>query len=327
MSRKKKNPYDKLQLLASIDTVSIKTTDDFIIPAQTQDGRPFRGAKLVGRDNRSETPIIKLNVNTYAERELYNLDEYMNNLQLMLEDMHIQNYWYSRVDIRFDSFIYGWDDLAKLNRLVIHIDYFIHVRPDLAEPGALRGNAYKSLDNWYEFELDDTYRRDSAQIEHYNKLLDEPTGSIKSRLEVRTTRIAAPSSTNPFSLDSATRARVEGWKNAFRGYAFSFADMLRAKNTALIWKYENNRDVYNSPCDFIQKHVGSIWTKAQLDELYAMMGVNDPQKARRNFVNRHRGLLTFIEIKDFQLYIDYLCSRLDSFQNSQNDSQVSHNAA
>lgn len=87
MSRKKKNPYDKLQLLASIDTVSIKTTDDFIIPAQTQDGRPFKGAKLVGRDNRSETPIIKLNVNTYAERELYNLDEYMNNLQLMLEDI------------------------------------------------------------------------------------------------------------------------------------------------------------------------------------------------------------------------------------------------
>ena len=126
MSRKKKNPYDKLELLASIDTVSIKTTDDFIIPAQTQDGRPFKGAKLVGRDNRSETPIIKLNVNTYAERELYNLDEYMNNLQLILEDMHIQNYWYSRVDIRFDSFIYSWDDLAKLNRLVIHCNYGHH---------------------------------------------------------------------------------------------------------------------------------------------------------------------------------------------------------
>ena len=85
--------------------------------------------------------------------------------------------------------------------------------------------------------------------------------------------------------------------------------------------------MYNSPSDFIQKHVGSSWTKAQLDELYAMMGGNDPQKARSIFVFRHRGLLTFIEIKEFQLYFDYLCSRLDSFQNSQNDSQVSQNAA
>lgn len=327
MSRRKKNPYAGLELLASIDTVSIKTQDNYLIPELTHDGRLFKGAKLMGRDERNNTYIIKLNVNTYAERELYNLDEYMNFLQSMLEEMHIKEYWYSRVDIRFDSFLYSWEELAKLNRLIIHIDYYIHVRPDLATPGEWRGNAYKSLDSWYEFELDDTYRRDSAQIEHYNKSLDEPLGNVKSRLEVRTTRIAAPTTTNPFLLDAATKARVDGWKNAFRGYAFSFEAMLKAKNNALVWAYENNRDVYNSPSDFIQKHAGSVWTKAQLDELFEKMGANDPKKARRNFINRHKGLIAFVEVKDFQLYIDYLCSRLDAFENSENDSSVSQNAA
>lgn len=51
--------------------------------------------------------------------------------------------------------------------------------------------------------------------------------------------------------------------------------------------------------------------------------------ALASFIVKHGGRVVSIAPlrEDTRFCIDYLCSRLDSFQNSQNDSQVSQNAA
>lgn len=292
----------RLQVVASIDTLSIRTRDNEVsLPEE-----PKGAAEDTGHSHDGITSV-KINPNKFAGREVRSFNEYCEQMRKLLDGSGIKKFWYSRVDFRFDSYQPEgrYEELEKINRALILCYYCQH--PDIRE------NLYETRHAWNRRRLSICYRANTVQLEFYNKEEQEKSGMILSRLELRNTRLGELKETAP--LDRP-KYLAQVWKAQLVGCVSAYEEMQHGQNVELYRQYIDGMEkgIYNNASDFIQKNVEYIFSGNQMEELFAMMGATNPKNARYNFVTRHKALdVKFIKVKDMERYVKYLCSCLDNF--------------
>lgn len=295
-----KYEFENWNLIASVDTVSIKTTDKIsIIP---------KGVTVIRIVN--DITTFKVNPNTFIGKEIYTFTEYVEVMNRILVGMNVKEFWYSRIDIRFDSYWARYEEVSKINRLLILLYYF---------DNQTTYNIYQSKNGWNQKDLSFCFRGNSTEIESYNKEEQESRGMILSRLECRRIRITKPIRQQDISRQIIVA--IDFWKEKLLNCLLNYEEMQKQLNGILVEKYWEGMDkgVYNTLNDFIQKNIAYIFSAKQMDDLFMQVGIEKPTLARYNFVKRHKALeVDFITKKEIRLYVKYLITQMERFErNSQ----------
>lgn len=295
-----KYEFENWNLIASVDTVSIKTTDKIsIIP---------KGVTVIRIVN--DITTFKVNPNTFIGKEIYTFTEYVEVMNRILVGMNVKEFWYSRIDIRFDSYWARYEEVSKINRLLILLYYF---------DNQTTYNIYQSKNGWNQKDLSFCFRGNSTEIESYNKEEQESRGMILSRLECRRIRITKPIRQQDISRQIIVA--IDFWKEKLLNCLWNYEEMQKQLNGILVEKYWEGMDkgVYNTLNDFIQTNIAYIFSAKQMDDLFMQVGIEKPTLARYNFVKRHKALeVDFITKKEIRLYVKYLITQMERFErNSQ----------
>lgn len=296
-----KYEFENWNLIASIDTVSIKTPNKIsIIP---------KGVTVIRIVN--DITTFKVNPNTFIGKEIYTFTEYVEVMNRILEGMNVKEFWYSRIDIRFDSYWARYAEVSKINRLLILLYYF---------DNQTTYNIYQSKNGWNQKDLSFCFRGNSTEIESYNKEEQEFRGMILSRLECRRIRITKPIRQQDISRQIVVA--MDFWKEKLLNCLIHYEEMQKQLNRILIEQYWEGVDkgVYNTLNDFIQKNIAYIFSAKQMDDLFIQVGTEKPAWARYNFVKRHKTLkVDFITEKEIRKYVKYLIAQMERFKS---DSQT-----
>lgn len=299
----KKSKFDHLNLYCGIHTVSIRTDQ--------QPRLDSNGNLPVGVEDRgvSKTGMLtlKINPNKYVGDgvELYSFSDYCAAMRSILSDMQIDHYYYNRIDVRFDSYSARYEEVDKLNRALILSYWHVNRSTD---------NIYQSNHGWTKRRLSFAFHGNTSEIESYNKEEEDPTGFVLSRLEVRSVRQQAPRAQQSEAIKPL--AVMQSWKAALRGSVPEYDKMLADRNKVLQEEYSKGKahGIYPSINSFVRQNIGDVYSTKQLDDLFSLLDAAQPTKARYNFIQRNPLLQKeFFSSKDLQLYVDYLCSCLDSY--------------
>lgn len=116
------NNLTQLDIVSSIDTLSIITPEPH---NQLPEGAEDTGHRTP-KNSSTELTSLKINPNKYAGYEIYHFDDYRQNMSALLKDAGISQFWYSRVDFRFDSYQpeASYDKVEKVNRALIMCYYY-----------------------------------------------------------------------------------------------------------------------------------------------------------------------------------------------------------
>lgn len=301
----KKNKFADLNLMCGIDTVSIRTDQQ---PKTDSSGKLPEGVTDIGSSNGLIT--LKINPNKWCGDgiELYSFGDYCAAMRGILEQMQIDHYYYSRIDVRFDSYCREYEHADKLNRALILSYWHINRSSD---------NLYQTDHGWTKRRLNFAFRGTTTEIESYNKEVEEKTGFVLSRLEVRSVRQSAPK----MQQTEATKpiAILNRWKAALRGSVPEYSTMLSEKNKLLQSEYIEGKAQgrYQSVNSFVRQNIADVYSKQQLDDLFSLLDSAQPTKARYNFMQRNTLLeKEFFSEKDLQNYVEYLCSCIDNYISS-----------
>ena len=301
------NNLQQLDIVSSIDTLSIITPEPH---NQLPDGAEDTGHRTP-KNSSTELTSLKINPNKYAGYEIYHFDDYRSKMSALLKEVGISQFWYSRVDFRFDSYQpeASYDKVEKVNRALIMCYYY---------QNPISQNLYETKHGWNRQRLSYCYKASTVELEFYNKEIEEPGGSVLSRLEVRSKRLGELKDVFPMDRPYYLAQR---WKAQLSDCVDAYSAMQHEQNNVLYQQYIDGKSngIYNSPADFVQKNTDYIFTGEQMDELFSMMGAADPKRTRYNFIARHKKLdVKFIKASNLAQYVDYLCSRLDAFLASDN---------
>lgn len=281
-------------MIASIDTVSIKTRE------AVTSTLPKGVIKTYSRD---DIQTFRINPNAYAGFDIYNLSTYEDVMQEIVNLLGLSDFWYSRIDIRLDSYIAEYQEVEKINKLLILLLY-------CQNPST--NNLYGSIHGMTGEKIDSCYRGNTVQVEAYDKAREEPSGMVLSRLELRSTKLL-----------EKTRADVPAvlshWERRLDRCLTSYDIALEKKTEALKTLYFKGRaaGVYNSPSDFVQKNIGDIYTPQQMDALFTEIGEKTQEQARRaryNLKKHHPDLsLDYISKKTLASYISEIQKKMSEF--------------
>ena len=301
----KKSKFADLNLLCGIDTVSIRTDQQ---PRTDSSGKLPEGVTDIGSSNGLIT--LKINPNKWCGDgiELYSFADYCAAMRGILAQMQIDHYYYSRIDVRFDSYCSQFDHVDKLNRALILSYWHINRSSD---------NLYQTDHGWTKRRLNFAFRGTTTEIESYNKEVEEKTGFVLSRLEVRSVRQSAPK----MQQTEATKpiAILNRWKAALRGSVPEYDKMLADRNRVLQEEYSKGKAQgrYPSINSFVRQNIGDVYSTKQLDDLFSLLDAAQPTKARYNFMQRNPLLQKeFFSDKDLQNYVEYLCACIDNYISS-----------
>lgn len=210
----------------------------------------------------------------------------------------VSDYWYSRIDFRFDSYTAEYREVEKINRLLVYLFYCLHPAGE---------NLYNSVHGLTGQKIDACFRGSTLQVESYDKAREEPSNMILSRLEIRETKLLERSKVD---IDSAIRG-IQRRLDACLGV---YDNGLAMQSKALQSAFLAEKALYNSPADFVQKNLSRIYTPQQMDEVFALLGVQNPAQARYNLIKRHPDLnIEFISKKAIELYILELKEKMSLF--------------
>lgn len=302
----KKSKFADLNLLCGIHTVSIRTDQQ---PRLDSSGNLPVGVEDRGM-SKTGMLTLKINPNKYVGDgvELYSFGDYCAAMRQILKQMQINHYYYSRIDVRFDSYCSEYEHVDKLNRALILSYWHINRSSD---------NLYQTDHGWTKRRLNFAFRGTTTEIESYNKEVEEKTGFVLSRLEVRSVRQSAPKA----QQTEATKpiAILNRWKAALRGSVPEYSKMLSEKNKLLQSEYIEGKAQgrYQSVNSFVRQNIADVYSKQQLDDLFSLLDAAQPTKARYNFMQRNPLLeKEFFSEKDLHDYVEYLCACMDRYISS-----------
>lgn len=289
---------NSIDLFASIHTVSIRSTT--LSPIKRKE-RPW----LTSVYNPQGSPwyIYRLNMNHTSDTgyaDVWDLYEYEYLVQQAAKELGLENWEYVRVDFRIDQTDNNYEELQKLNRLLItglSILYGMN-------------NRYESGDFLTEDKKTIRAESERLQVENYNKALQEPTNPTQNRLEFRTLRVYEYGPTKDlYHL-------IEDWKDRLQSVLDNFDRVQDECNRSLLNRYEvetKSRSI-RKLSDFVWLHQGKIYCRKQLVKLLTAIGARNPDKAADNFKSRTKGLEYFSKA-DLEAYIDKISESLTIFQN------------
>lgn len=285
---------NQLEIFAGIDTFSLQTVQRPRI-ANANYFKVVRTQLANGAKPHDRYSLI-INPNTYAGHELFSFSEFAYFRERLLFDMGIDDYCIKRIDYRFDCIEDNFDDMFKINRLLVGlftIRYRIKNSVDSEDLNHIRKSIFA--------------RNDGLAIENYNKSIQEPHGIIKNRLELRNKKIR----TNQ-SVRYQAELCIDRLYKAFDCYE----TWVEQRNNRLLelLSIEESRQRIQSKREFFRKYQDDIYTRSQLTDLFWRTGTSNPQKTADQFQGRYH--IEYIKRKSLERYIQILVTALQKYLTS-----------
>lgn len=284
-----KNKLYEANLYTGIDTIEVKSDTEIDVDA-VLDFKP----KYVKKDSYTGRCFYKLNTNKGAGTEIYNSTDYYTMRDYMIDLLQMTNPVKVRIDFRVDSFDDNFNELLKLNKLLI----------------MLIGERYKVKNEYYSInprtleELCIRIQNDRIEVENYNKGIEEPDGIIKNRLEFRSKKLYDDTDENGKEYNEFMKWCSRLDKAVAKE---NFEKLQQGLNDALYKQYKNecNRRGFKVN-EFLYKYQSSIFTSKQCADLFRRLGYKDPVQQAKRYKQRksieyfsYRDLLTYVQmIKD-----------------------------
>lgn len=280
-------------IIAAIHTISGKA--DWVNDDVAVNNKAIKSCvpkKVPGKDRREF--YLQMNLNTDktipSGSMIRSYGQFQEILLKTLDSIQATGFRITRADLAIDMFNDGdYQTFQKLNKLILCC---------LADAINIK-NCYSTRDLWTNQSLSVAIKNDSIEAENYDKA-KESDGKSKAtnRLELRSKRIMRP-------LDEEFLAK---WALRLDHAVEHFEDVQVRYNTELaaLWnedrkKPENCRD-YVSLKAFLVQFQDCIFTRSQLRNLLEIIGVENAERAAKNFKDRHhvefyskKDLITVIE--------------------------------
>lgn len=273
-----------VDLYSGIDTIEVRT-DNEIEPTGAADFVPTSSRV----NNQKSTYFYKLNPDKGFGAAVYNSHDYYDTRDYMFDYLNMSNPVVTRIDYRFDCFDDNFNDLLKLNKLLIML---------IAEQYKVN-NHYESRDFMTLQELTVRIQNDRIEVENYNKAIEEPGGDVRNRLEFRSKKLYDSTAEN-----NKEEREFRKWCNRLdKSVTADNFNCLQKKLTDILAnEYEKVRTEGVSTSQFLYKFESSIFTSRQLREFYSQLGYKDPAQCAKRYKQRRR--IEYFSLKNIRDYVD-----------------------
>ena len=290
----KKEKLKAIQLYAGVDTLEIRTEKE-IDPKGQADFVP----KECRKNNKSGAYFYKLNPDKYSGTQIYNRTAFVNAVNEMFDYLQISNATITRIDFRFDSFQNDFEELEKLNKfLIMLVAYDNHFK-----------NCYESINPLLLAPLCIRSQNQYLEIENYNKSIEEPTGNVMNRLELRSKKLYSKA-----NADTKDLHEFETWlKKLKKAISKTNIALLEDKlNESLIRRFaeERKHNTFTNN-ELFCKYQNSIFSKEQMMNLCTQLGYKNPTSQIQAY--KQRKGIEFISHKNLQDYLQILESSFAKF--------------
>lgn len=262
----RREKLEGLNLYMGIDTIQVKSRSAIEFDSTAF---PFVRSEIVRKSDNSCSYYILNPDKGNDNLAIYNCNDYYRTVGFMLDTLKLDTPVKTRIDFRFDSFDKNYNELLKLNKVLLLL---------IACKYKVR-NRYKSQDLLTDEELTMRLQTRYIEAENYNKGLQEPNGFVMNRLELRSK-----------ALEHDTPEDKKEWYEFCKWCdrldkavsAANFDTLISRTNAALVERYAEwteKRGHWIS--NFITHFENCIYTMKQLKQLLFMLGVNNcDQKAK-----------------------------------------------
>lgn len=290
------------ELYCGIDTIQIESVSE---PKDLQPLPIFITASPLF-NKRQNTYYYRLNPDKAKGKSIYNGTDYFGTLEHMLTKANFDSPVKTRIDFRFDSLDENYNELLKLNKLLLSL---IAIEFDLK-------NKYESRDFLELRHLCIRIQNNEIEVENYDKSIQEPTGYVKNRIEFRTKQIS-----KNIPEKCKERKEFKEWcKRLDKAVsAKNFDELTKRLNTALIEVYneEKTRKGF-SLAKFLYKYEDCIFSHNQLKELFAEIGTFK-DAAKQATEHKKRNYVEYFSLADIKRYVKKIKSSGNRFFGIEND--------
>ena len=194
---------------------------------------------------------------------------------LLFMEVDPNDFTVTRADLSFNSNDpEDYELFKKLNKLLICcISDLMNIQ-----------NCYESRDLWTMDSLSIAIKGDYIEAENYHKALENPNVQTKNRLELRSKRMRCEIA-EEFRVKWAKR--LDAAIDRFEVVQARYNEELVKIWNADVQKQEKERD-FVSYTAFLMQFRDCIFTRNQLRELLALMGISNPEAAAKRFKDRHK---------------------------------------
>lgn len=286
LQKMKATKLTNTELYCGIDTIQVESVSE---PKDLQPLPSFITASPQF-NKRQNTYYYRLNPDKAYGSSIYNGADYFDTLNYMLNEAGFNSPVKTRIDFRFDSLDENYNELLKLNKLLLSL---IAIEFDLK-------NKYESRDFLELRHLCIRIQNNEIEVENYDKSIQEPTGIVKNRIEFRTKRL----NNNTSEKNKEYKEFKEWCKRLDEAVtAKNFNTLCKRLNVALIevFNEEKKRKGFNIG-KFLYKYEDSIFSHRQLAELFAEIGTfKDPAKQATD--HKKRNYVEYFSLADVKRYV------------------------
>ena len=294
---KKINNIQNLQLEGGIHTFELMTSQvPELIP---EDLRPCVKVKNYTLDTHTGEYSFKaiINPNKYSGY-ISCFSDFKKISQDILLRLGIDNYTIKRVDFRLDSREDNYNELLKINKILILLLGFKY-----------KTSRYQSIEPLSLDQLTIRIQNSSFEVENYNKKLQsDGLDEVQNRLELRKKRL--------YYIDlNELEATALYWKIRLANCLIYYNSLQKMCNDALLKRWKQEKEVQvNTQTEFIRKYQQNIFTCTQLKELLSAMGIENSQKAAYNLAYTNQ--IQYISPQNIDTYIEKIALALMNFLKS-----------
>ena len=285
-----RNKIEYASIYMGVDTIQIKSKTAIEFDS---DLYPFIHADIVRKSDGSYSYYI-LNPDKAYQTSIYNSTDYNNSLNYMLDSIALDEPIKSRVDFRFDSFDDNYNELLKLNKLVVLL---------IANKYKIT-NRYQSYDPLTNEALTIRIQSKYIEAENYNKGLQEPDGLIKNRLELRSKSLTADIAENEKEFREFEKWCVRLDKAIT---VDNFNDLISRINISLADRFKDwSKLKGHTLSNFITQYENCIFTSRQLENLLTLLNekgltsISNCKESAKKYKKRYG--LEFFSLNDLNAY-------------------------
>ena len=286
-----KNILKSNKIKANIHTIAILTNKAF-----PENIGGITNMRFIPNEKTGEIKFLsKINIKEYFNERVINLSDYKEKLNIILEQYEIDQYNISRVDFNFDCEENNYNEMMKINKLIIlllSLKYNIKKRYQSFEPLTYDNLTIRIQSEYYE-------------AENYNKEIESNSmDEAKNRFELRSKALA--------KRNKSIEQLLTEWCYKLDSVMLSYVDLQNKANESLFvkWKSEKGKEV-KSVSEFIRKYQQNFYTVKQLVEFYKLIGANNPAQSAYNFNSKND--IEYISISDLNIYINVLKKSAEKF--------------
>ena len=290
----RKDKLNEVNIYMGIDTIQVRSDTETVL---SRSEAPYI-SKTLTKDVDVSEYYYKLNPDKAMNTNIYDYGTYSGAVNFMFNSLELTNPIKSRIDFRIDSFDDNYNDLLKLNKLLILL---------ISEQYKVN-NRYESRDPLTLQELTIRVQNERIEVENYNKAIEEPDGDVKSRLEFRSKKL----------YDETAEAVKE--EREFRKWcdrldksvtAENFERLQKKLTNILVNEYMKVAENGVTVSQFLYKYENSIFTSRQLTELYKQLGYKDPEQQAKKYKRRHK--VEYFSMKNLTDYVKKIKASGENF--------------